>query len=228
MKEPRRFSLDEDFMNHNTDDLVYGFMRSISTTEEFADPKQPAIKYREYLKIKDLKKEKKILAGICGVSTQQINNKIKKLIETGLVEEENIVVKSNGKEYIYPSYIFPFDYDGTYKIIEKEMVKYLVDTRTAFAIRIYLYLLNKTGVNPHYVFTVRELTTKALGYAESTQSADEIVGHILQSFYREGLIKFHTEWFTIENPRGDQTRTERMVLDKIVVDVRELKRADIA
>lgn len=29
--EKRIFSLDDDFMNYKTDDLLYGFMRSLST-----------------------------------------------------------------------------------------------------------------------------------------------------------------------------------------------------
>ena len=33
VKNPRRFSLEDDFMKYDTDDLVYGFMRSISTAK---------------------------------------------------------------------------------------------------------------------------------------------------------------------------------------------------
>lgn len=48
MVKTRRFSLDEDFMKYDTDDLVYGYMRCLTTI------KSEDGKYKEYLTIKNL------------------------------------------------------------------------------------------------------------------------------------------------------------------------------
>lgn len=42
----RRFSLEEDFMKYDTDDLVYGFMRLISTAKKING------EWKEYLLVK--------------------------------------------------------------------------------------------------------------------------------------------------------------------------------
>lgn len=65
--------------------------------------------------------------------------------------------------------------------------------RSAQSIRVYVYLLNKylwkKETNENYIFTLSELKD-ALGYAETTKTADIILDTILKSFYREGLIKW--------------------------------------
>ena len=75
------------------------------------------------------------------------------------------------------------------------MLWYIVTTRSQQAIKLYIYLLDKykwkskTGEN--YVFTNSELLG-ALGYStqSSNKKANEIVNNILESFLREGVIKF--------------------------------------
>ena len=54
-------------------------------------------------------------------------NKINKLKEKGLLDETEVIVG----EKAYPAYIFPYDYSGKYKIIDKEMLNYLVHTRNS-------------------------------------------------------------------------------------------------
>ena len=224
IKNPRRFSLDDDFMKSKCDDLVYGFMRSISTSRDATAEElkaHPKIKRIEYLTLKKFQEEKKVIQVICGCSPKTITNRVKKLIEEGLVKEKIHIVKdNNGEEHKYPCYIFPYDYDGIYKVISQEMVSYLVATRNSQAIRIYLYLLNCSTQKEDYVFTIKEIK-KALGYAESTKSADKIIKMVLDSFSKEGVIKFDKEWQEIINPNGKQTRTERMILKFIATDVNQ-------
>lgn len=198
----RRFSLDEDFMKYDTDDLLYSFMRGISTAHPIGNGQ-----YEEYLAIKTFQKEKKIIQNICGTSAKTITNRLNKLIESGLVEVGEI----EDKEKIIPCYFFPYDELGTYKLIEKEMVNYLVASRNAQAIRIYLYLLNCISYKNDYVFTIREIK-KALGYSESTKSCDKIIGYVLESFQKEGVIKIKKEWQPIIDECGNETHTERMIL----------------
>ena len=194
----RRFSLDEDFMNYDTDDLVYGFMRSISTAHPVGNGQ-----YEEYLSIKTFQKEKRILPTLCGTTAKTITNRVNKLIEKGLVEL--------GEVDGLPCYFFPYDYYGTFKIIDKEMVSYLVASRNAHAIRIYLYLLNCSTYKADYIFTIREIKA-ALGYAESTKSADKLIGYVLESFQKEGVIKYIKEWQESFDESGKVSKTERMVL----------------
>ena len=215
MKNPRRFSLNDDFMKYDTDDLVYGFMRSISTAKPEGEGK-----YKEYLTIKKFQEEKKTIAGICGTTAKTITNRLNKLIERGLVEEGHVMVKKKSGMEEVPCYFFPYDYDGIYKIIEQEMVGYLVSTRNSQAIRIYLYLLNCSSLKNDYVFTIRGIK-KALGYSETTKSIDSVINNVLNSFQKEGIISFTKEQFDCVSDRGGETKTIRMVLKFIATNMRQ-------
>ena len=205
----RRFSLDEDFMNYKTDDLLYGFMRSLTTTKPVDDKNRPEVKHEEYLLVKNFQKYKKVVQGVCGVGPRAINDKIKKLIEAGLVELGEI----DGK----PCYYFPYDYYGVYKIIGGDMLQYLVSTRNAHAIRIYLFLLNCRSQKEDYVFTIREIK-QALGYAVRTQTCDVFITNVLESFQKEGVIKYAKIWETVINDFGKETPTERYLLKFIATN----------
>jgi hypothetical protein len=109
----RRFSLEEDFMNFKTNDLLYGFMRGLST----ARPVEGG-KWQEYLPIKEFKKNKRLIAGICDCSTRTIDRHIDLLFAAGLLDEGIEIVESNGKQYEYPCYWFPYDNNGKYKLID--------------------------------------------------------------------------------------------------------------
>lgn len=100
------------------------------------------------------------------------------------------------------------------------MVRYLVDTRNAQAIRVYLYLLNCSTMKKDYVFTIREIKL-ALGYSESTTSADTTIANILKSFSKEGVIRFEKEKFDCVSNNGKTTTTERMVLKFIATSVKQ-------
>lgn len=226
----RIFSLEQDFMNWKTNDLLYAFMRCLSTAKpEVEDGKMVKtannkVKYREYLPIKTFKKNKKLIAGICNCNPKTIDRHIEKLAEAGLLDEGIEVVEINGKEYDYPCYWFPYDYDGAYKLIDKEIINYLVNTRNSHAIRIYLYLLNKYQWKKDYLFTIQEIR-EALGYAASTQSCDVLIKNVLASFKAEGIIKYerHIE----ERDVGGLIDTkivpvERMMLKYVLDDANKL------
>lgn len=186
----RRFSLEEDFMNFKTNDLLYGFMRSLSTARPVEDNK-----WQEYLPKKEFLKNKKMIANICGVSTRTIERNIERLFESGLLDEGVEVVEQNGKEYEYSCYWFPYDTNGKYKLLEKDMVRYLVDTRNGQTIRVYLYLLNKYEWKKDYCFTLVEIQ-KALGYSASTDSTS--ISNIVKSLAREGIIEYEEDYEYIE------------------------------
>lgn len=141
------------------------------------------------------------------------------LIAAGLVKEDTFT--ADEKEY--PCYIFPCDYDGVYKIIDLDMLKYLVSTRNNHAIRIYLYLLNCNSLKQNYTFTYKEIK-KALGYSENTDN--DCIKYVLQSFNREGVIKYHKEIFYKLDTKGNTVAVEEMVLDFIVTNPKQLSYVD--
>lgn len=181
--EKRIFSLDKTFMDFHSDDIVYSFMRTLSTAKPVDK------RYKEYLPLTELTKHKRVLAGICGCSTRTINRKIDSLIEKGLVDTELLDNKT--------VYIFPIDKEQPFKLVDKEVLKYLIYTRNPQCIRVYLYLLNKYQWKSDYVFTIQEIKI-ALGYSLNTKTADEIIKTILTSFSAEGIIKFSSYYESAE------------------------------
>lgn len=187
-------------MNFKTNDLLYGFMRVLSTAcPEWNDgkavqTKKGNIKYREYLTIKEFNKNKKLIAGICACSTRTIERHIVALEERGLVEEGVEIVKNDsGKEYEYPCYWFPENESGKFKMIDQEVLQYLIHTRNGQCIRVYLYLLNKyqwkRAQGQEYIFTIKEIK-EALGYSTSTKTAETLIQNILTSFNKEGILRY--------------------------------------
>ena len=192
----RRFSLDDDFMNYSIDDLLYGAMQYLATFHP--------VKKQLYLTKQNLMKNKKVLYTMCDLDSRKLKAHIQKLIDKGLIKEEMIDE--------YPSYIFPYDYDGGYQLINYEMLWYLVSTRSRFAIQIYVYLLNKylwkAETKETYVFTNKELQI-ALGYSENTKLVDSAITNVLESLSREGIIKIVDEWQEMTNINGTQSKTCR-------------------
>ena len=217
MSNTRRFSLEDDFMNFKTNDLLYGFMRGLST----ARPVEGQKEWQEYLPKKIFKQNRKVIAAICGCTTRTIDNHVEKLFEAGLLEEGFEIVEQNGKEYEYECFWFPCDYNGRYKLIEQDVVKYLVNTRNAQAIRIYLYLLNKYQWKTGYIFTIQEIK-EALGYAPSTKSCDELIRDCLASFKAEGLVRFTVVEVPIEASNDLRAKTYKMRLDYVCNNSEEL------
>lgn len=92
-------------MSWDTNDLLYAFMRSLSTARpEVEDGKAVKTaagntKYREYLPKKTFKQNKKLIAGICNCTTRTIDNHVNKLFERGLLDEGIEVVTVKGVEY---------------------------------------------------------------------------------------------------------------------------------
>lgn len=205
-------------MNYKTNDLLYAFMRTLSTARPiYKEGKLTG--YQEYLPKKTFLKNKKVIAGICGCTSRTINNHIDKLFEVGLLDEGIEVVEVNKKEYEYECYWFPYDYDKNYKLVNKEFLRYLIETRNAHTIRIYLYLLNKFGWKKDYIFTAGELK-EALGY-----NKDSAVGvdAILRSLAREGIIKYEKFWGVAETANGFNG-TERMKLTFVATKEEELRK----
>ena len=59
------------------------------------------------------------------MTTQKINRHIEKLKESGLLSEDN------------ENFYFPYNEAGKYKLVNYDMLSYLVNTRNSNAIKIY-------------------------------------------------------------------------------------------
>lgn len=209
-KQPkRRYSLEDDFMNYDSDDLLYGYMRSISTAAPNGG------KYKEYLSKKNYAREKSSIAKTLNCSTRTVDRHLDKLIQVGLVTESKIDELE--------IYTFPYDYDGKYELTEPQVIKYVVDAHSAQGVRIYIYLLNKYKWKKDYVFTISELK-KALGYAATTKTAESTIKNCLASL-KDKLIKY--EHFTeLEDVGGingvHMVPVERMKLQFVVSETKDL------
>jgi hypothetical protein len=220
IKNPRAFSLEDEFMKYDTDDLLYGFMRALSTVRP---PLEGEKEHREYLMKKTYQKNKAVIAGVVGVTTRTITNHLNRLAEKGLIDEGIEVINGKDVEVFW----FPA-VKGRYEILEQDMVRYLIDTKSIHAIKIYIYLLNKykwkRQKGEKYIFTKEELIT-ALGYSEKTCHGEyyKTINNIIKSFVIGGLIKVRTIKCEIENCDRYKT-TERLELDYVVEKYSEIEK----
>ena len=196
----RKFSLEDDFMNLTIDDMVYGYIQHMAT---FA----PELK-KLYVLVDNVSMEKKDIARIIGRTPRTVTNRIKKLLDNGLLVEEQITL--NGVNIL--CYVIPQETKGKYQIIYDEMLYYLICTRTTDCIKIYLYLKNKYDwkkkTNEYYSFTNAEILS-ALGYSDNYNgNASARVQCILDSFMREGVIK----WASYTEMIGSNTAPKKRLL----------------
>lgn len=196
----RKFSLEDDFMNLTIDDMVYGYIQHMAT---FA----PELK-KLYVLVDNVSMEKKDIARIIGRTPRTVTNRISKLLENGLLVEEQITL--NGVNRL--CYVIPQETKGKYQIIYDEMLYYLISTRTTDCIKIYLYLKNKYDwkqkTNEYYSFTIGEIL-QALGYSSNYNgNASARIQYILDSLMREGVIK----WVSYTEMIGGYTAPKKRLL----------------
>lgn len=212
-------SLEEDFMNYSTDDLLYGMMYHLATY----DPNTQEL----YLTKQKYNQNRSNFYEICNVNAKTLKRHLDKLIQQGLVQEKD----DKGKEIVklvhgvlVPVYTFPYDKDGKYRLINNDMLWYLASTRNRQAIRIYLYLLNgylwKQKEASFFIFTNRSIL-QALGLSPDNKVSSSIVTNILKSFSLEGVIKFSNIWENIIDEYGKTIPVPRMRLDFVAQNEKE-------
>lgn len=214
----RRFSLEKDFMDYNSDDLLFGCLQYLATYH-------PELN-KLYLTKKALTKSKKEVYGLCGLNAKSFNRHIDRLKEKGLIKEEVIYVGESKTEY--DCYTFPYNHDGKYQIVNNEMLWYIVSTRNQQAVRIYTMLLDwydwKSHENDEFIFTNKDIMKK-LGYSTASNNAlaSSMVSNILESFQREGVIDFE-EFFEIRiDNSGKEIPTPKKRLKFVAKSKSELR-----
>lgn len=211
----RRFSIEDDFMHYSTDDLLYGAMQYLATYH----PKEK----RLYLTVKAFEKHRKEFYALCNLNAGKLRRRLDALKEKGLLKEE--LIDCGGDEPLL-SYTFPYNYDTNYQIIDSEMLWYIVSTRNAQAVRIYIHLYNwylyKTKEHDTYVFTNKDLL-RAIGYSTDNKLASSMITNILESFSREGVIKYQEFREECITPKGEVTQTPKKRLLFVAGTKSELK-----
>lgn len=71
-------------MNNKTNDILYAYLRSISTTKPTGNK---AEQWEEYLPKSLYTKDKSIIADLCNCSIRALERHYNKLIDTGLIKE---------------------------------------------------------------------------------------------------------------------------------------------
>ena len=200
----RRLSLEDNFMNYGIDDLLFGSMYYLATFHPGAE--------KLYLTKKNYAKNRKNFYNLeDGGNAKTLKRHLDKLIEKGLIAEEDI--KVNGETY--PSYTFPYKYDEKYQLVEAEMLWYVISTRNRQAVKIYIQLLNwylwKQETNEQFIFTNKDIM-KVLGYSPDNKLASSTVSNVLESFAREGVIKYENYYEEHINDEGKSVPTPKKKL----------------
>lgn len=212
----RRFSLEDDFMDYSTNDLLYGFMQYLATYHP--------VERKLYLTKQKFQENKKIISAICGYkSNTTIRNNVAKLLLNNFISEELVKLHDTDIE----CYTFPYDCNCRYQLINNEMLWYIISTRNLQAIKVYLYLLNKYNwkvqENKNYEFSISEIKLK-LGYSSATKTADSLIGNILESFAREGIISYEDIYEARINEHGNTIPMPKKILKFVAVNKNELRK----
>ena len=124
----RRISLDENFMNHKSgSDILYGFMLNRATYNKDDD-----VLYLTKSKFTRIRTSLKVLFGREGRSF--VADNLNKLKQSGFLEEGFVKTAQNPKT---PSYIFPNQVYKRYKLVNNDLLLYLICTRRFVFILIY-------------------------------------------------------------------------------------------
>lgn len=203
MEQKRNISLEQDFMNYNIDDILWGMILVKATYN-------PQIKQLYITDLNLIEVKRDYTRGI-GVTARTTRNRVQKYIDMGMMEQkvmENTIIYTIKDKYT------------KYKLVDYYILKYLVTTKSHNAIKVYTYLLNcydlKKGQDNMYSFTVRELLL-ALGYAETTANKGDnttMISMILRDLKKTELIDF-VEYYEDKAPR--------MRLTKVATKKEELK-----
>ena len=220
MEQTRRISLEEDFMNHATNDLLFAYMLASATYHP--------IEKRLYLtKFKYVSEQMaQTIAKLCGKSKKTIDRHLSALMEKGLVAVDTVSCGTGDNKKDVVSYVFPYDKDMNYQIVNNDMLKYVIHTRNQCAVRIYVYLLNKYLWKKDYHFTLKELQV-AIGYSPNTMTTSilEMLRDILESFKREGIIQYDEVYEQITTfETGEIVNTHNKVLRFVAQKKEELKK----
>lgn len=206
INDPRRIPVEGVFIHYDSNDILYAMMYALATFNP--------IEKRLYLYKKTFTANKRSIYNICGFTdARMMKRHLGKLIDKGLVDEDEF------------NYYFPQNTEEKYQIIGKEMLQYLANTRSNQAIRVYISLLDwylwKKKENSEFIFTNKDILER-LGYSKDNKVASGAITDILESFAREGVIKYEHFYETNILSNGKEVPVPRMRLMFVARDKKEL------
>lgn len=151
--------IEENWFNKNTPAQLYGLLQSGAEFDQ-KEKKLFFSKSELNLAIKEFKK----YLGITAKRNDGFNLKVKKLLESGYLSEDD------------NNYYFPFEEKNLYFLIPKDVLSDLSKRTNDYVIKIYVYLAFKSKAIPNYKFTASELAL-LMGYSS------------IGGKNREGIIK---------------------------------------
>ena len=216
----RRISLENDFFNYKIDDLIYGILACLATYH-------PELK-QLYISKAEIRNNTRLIYPICaGTATppaKMLQRKIKTLIDNGLLKEGNIK-QSNGTDL--ECYFFTYDDVGAYYIIKKDLLRYIVDTKSVHGIQLYIYLADRmkyitsTDRDDLRSFTIKELSMK-LGYSASSHAHLQTITNTLEDLKRTGLIDYVNYSEMMPTKNGQLQPVQRYRLTKVTTELSDL------
>lgn len=167
---------------YNIDVLLYSLIQRYATF----NPNEENENHRLYLTEQDYTKHIKEIKRFCDIAdTRTLNNHLNKLIEDGILEKFILII--DGAEY--PSYGIIVNKDIPYQTIDNDWLFYLISTRSRIAIKIYFILLDWFEDKNNYEFSQKKIAAE-LGYREYSDDVIKMVGNVLRSLKREGIINY--------------------------------------
>ena len=204
-------------MSYKTNDLLYCAMLAFATTQTDSETNEHFC----YITKQTMLKNKQIFLAAANVRrTEDMWKQIDKMIQQNLVEKFDLIIHNQS---VYQCFKFQKNYK-TYKIFSADWLKYLLNTRSRNAVRIYLYLYNKFTWKENYEFTIKELLL-AMGYSISTATNGNIIGmanDVLDSLYREQIINYNYFYDLKTLPNGKEVPSPKMRLLFVADSIEQL------
>lgn len=178
----RSISADKDFLSHkNGNDLLYTYLLQQATYDK--ESRQFYITHLNYLK------ERNFLKKILECKTiRTVDNTISKMVEQDLLIHKSTII-SHGKEETCYYFINP---QIPYNKIDCDLLRYLVNTRSVNAVRVYNFLRKGWELyknkDENFSFTLNDIK-RALEYNVKTPQVNDMIKMILESFSREGILE---------------------------------------
>ncbi|MEG0775770.1 helix-turn-helix domain-containing protein [Clostridium sp.] len=175
----RRFSLEENFMKGNVNDIIYGKLQAVSKINE----KKERYSFSTDFNLKDL-------AAKLQVSDRTISRHLKSLEAAGfIIKGKELHQEGKMKSCFY----LPYNVNERYKLIPTTTLEFLLDVAKPKVIKAYLYFLDKYSwkekTKETYVFTNEEVMI-GIGLKINDSKNYQQMRNILISLENHGLISY--------------------------------------
>ena len=222
MKELQKpIPTEKEFMINKISDLVYGYLQTKSYIGKNIKGETVSLVYKTNYLVGDISKATKI-------KTRTVYNKIKNLLDSGYIKEEDIVDKDGEVRRAYT-----FKAVTLYQKVNMETLRYLVSTGNDNVIKVYVYLLNqylyRKNINKQYLFTEKDILIDCFGLKSTSHSSDyKKVHDILNCLINNNLLVLGDKKVKKDTKSGSQTYYFKVVKMNLVYrdNISEIKNVE--